>query len=172
MWTWGERHVLGAPVDGFHPNTGTVFQFHGCWWHGCPRCFGDRGRKIRNGKTRDQLYVATIARMEALRKAGHRVIEKWECQYEKTNEPCLTKQTKSYPHAIFYDFESLHDTTQRKEPTADLTYEAAHVPISVSIGDMLEHEPTHFCDPDPKKLINRFMEELERRGKNIRETVK
>ena len=24
----GERHVLGAPVDGFDPNTGTVFQFH------------------------------------------------------------------------------------------------------------------------------------------------
>ena len=152
----GERHVLGAPVDGFHSNTGTVFQFHGCWWHGCPRCFGDRGRKIRNGKTRDELYAATIARTEALRKAGFQVIEKWECQYEKTNEPCLLKQTKSYPHAIFYDFESLHDTTQRKEPTPYLTYESAHVPISVSIGDTLELEPTHICDPDPKQLISRF----------------
>ena len=58
----GERHVLGAPVDGFKPRTGTVFQFHGCWWHGCPRCFTDRGRKIRHGKTRDDLYAATIAR--------------------------------------------------------------------------------------------------------------
>ena len=118
----GERHVLGARVGGFHSNTGRVFQFHGCWWHGCPRCFGDRGRKIRNGKTRDQLYAATIARTEELRKAGFQVIEDWECQYEKTNERCLTKQTKSYPHAIFYDFESLHATTQRKELTAYLTY--------------------------------------------------
>ena len=168
----GERHVLGAPVDGFDPNTGTVFQFHGCWWHGCPRCFGDKGRIIRHGKTRDQLYASTLARTEALRKAGHWVIEKWQCQYEKTNEPCPTKQTKSYPYAIFYDFESLHDTTQRKEPTADLTYEAAHVPISVSIGDTLEREPTHICDPDPKQLINRFMEELERRAENIREAVR
>ena len=168
----GERHVLGAPVDGFDPNTGTVFQFHDCWWHGCPRCFGDRGRIIRHGKTRDQLYAATIARTEALRKAGHRVIEKWQCQYEKKNEPCPKKQTKSYPYAIFYDFESLHDTKQRKEPTADLTYEAAHVPISVSIGDTLEREPTHICDPDPKQLINRFMQELERRAENIREAVR
>ena len=88
----GERHILGAPVDGFDPNTGTVFQFHGCWWHGCPRCFTNRGEKIRNGKTRDELYAATIARTEALREAGHRVIEKWECQYEKTNEPCPKKQ--------------------------------------------------------------------------------
>ena len=167
----GERHVLGAPVDGFDANTGAVFQFHGCWWHGCPRCFGDRGRIIRNGKTRDELYAATIARTEALREAGHRVIEKWECQYEKTNEPCLKKQTKSYPYAIFYDFESLSDKTQRKEPTADLTYEAAHVPISVSIGDMLEREPTHICDREPKQLINRFMAELERRTGNIRAAV-
>ena len=168
----GERHVLGAPVDGFDPNTGTVFQFHGCWWHGCPRCFGDRGRIIRYGKTRDQLYASTIARTEALRKAGYRVIEKWQCQYEKTNEPCPKKQTKSYPYAIFYDFEALHDTTQRKEPTADLTYEATHVPISVSIGDTLEREPTHICDPDTKQLINRFMQELERRAENIREAVR
>ena len=167
----GERHVLGAPVDGFEPKTCTVFQFHGCWWHGCPRCFTDRGRKICQGKTRDELYAATIARTRALRKAGYRVIEKWECQYKKTNEPSLTKKTKSYPHAIFYDFEALNDTKQRKAPTADLTYEAAHVPISVSIGDTLEREPTHICDPDPKQLIKRFTQELERRGQNIRQVV-
>ena len=53
-----------------------------------------------------------------------------------------------------------------------LTYEAAHVPISVSIGDTLEREPTHICDPDPKQLITRFMEELERRGENIRQAVR
>ena len=62
----GKRYVLGAPVDGLEPKTGTIFQFHGCWWHDCPRCFSDRDRKTRLGKTRDQLYVATIARTEAL----------------------------------------------------------------------------------------------------------
>ena len=113
-----------------------------------------------------------MARTEALRKVGHHVIEKWECQYAKMNDPSLTKQKKSYPHAIFYDFESLHDTSQRKEPTAYLMYEDVHVPISVSIGDTLEHEPTHICDSDPKQLIIRFMEELERRGENIRAEVR
>ena len=72
------------------------------------------GRKIHHNQTRDQLYAATRARTEALRRAGHQVIEKWECQYEKTNEPCLTKQKKSYLHAIFYDFEPLHDTNRKK----------------------------------------------------------
>ena len=69
------------------------------------------------------------------------------------------KETKTYPHAIFYDFESLHDSTKRKEATDYLTYDNAHVPIS------LEREPTHICDPDAKELIRKFMEELKRRGK-------
>ena len=111
--------------------------------------------------------MATLERTRALINAGHRVIEKWECDDIKTKEKNPKKQTKTYPHAIFYDFESLHDSTKRKEATDYLTYDNAHVPISVSIGDTLELEPTHICDPDPKELIRRFMEELKRRARNI-----
>ena len=53
-----------------------------------------------------------------------------------------------------------------------LTYENMHVPISVSIGDTLAREPTHICDPDPKEMIKKFMEELKRRGRNIRALVR
>ena len=42
----------------------------------------------------------------------------------------------------------------------------------MSIGDTLEREPTHICDANPKELIRKFMEELERRGKNIRAVVR
>ena len=31
----GERVIKGHPVDGYQPETKTVFQFHGCHWHGC-----------------------------------------------------------------------------------------------------------------------------------------
>ena len=48
-----------------------------------------------------------------------------------------------------------------------LTIENANVPISVSIGDTLETEPTHICEKDPAELVRKFMEELERRGRNI-----
>ena len=50
------------------------------------------------------------------------------------------------------------DKKKRKEATNDLTYENVHVPISVSIGDTLEREPTFFSDPDAKTLIKTFME--------------
>jgi len=44
--------------------------------------------------------------------------------------------------------------------------------ITVSIGDTLEREPTHICEGNPKKLIQTFMKELERRGANIRRRVR
>ena len=34
----GEIDICGAKVDGFNPETNTVYQYHGCFWHGCPKC--------------------------------------------------------------------------------------------------------------------------------------
>ena len=42
----------------------------------------------------------------------------------------------------------------------------------MSIGDTLEREPIHICERDPAELVRKFMEELERRGKNIRTKVR
>jgi len=53
-----------------------------------------------------------------------------------------------------------------------LTIKNTHVPISVSIGDTLEREPIHICERDPAELVHKFMEELDRRGKNIRAQVR
>ena len=169
----GERWIERAPVDGYNHENKIVFQYHGCYWHGCRKCYPDRDKIIDRGdKTREDLYIATKKRTAYLRKAGYRVIEAWACQVgEISDEPPQT-QTKNYPHAIFYDFESYGDKNQRKEPTDSLTIENTHVPISVSIGDTLEIEPTHICDRDPEKMIHKFMKELERRGKNIRKKVR
>ena len=35
----GERMVAGHAADGFCLETNMVFQFHGCNWHGCPKCY-------------------------------------------------------------------------------------------------------------------------------------
>jgi len=53
-----------------------------------------------------------------------------------------------------------------------LTIENEHVPISVSIGDTMNREPTHICERDLAELVRRFVEELERRGKVIRDRVR
>ena len=170
----GERWIEKRPVDGYNHEKRIVFQYHGCYWHGCPKCYQDRDKIIHRGdKTREDLYQATKRRTAYLRKAGYRVIECWACEVgEKYVEQLPETQTKNYPHAIFYDFESYGDENQRKEPTDSLTIVNEHVPISVSIGDTFEREPTHICDRDPEKMTRKFMEELERRGKNIRKQVR
>ncbi|KAL9953248.1 hypothetical protein ACROYT_G040634 [Oculina patagonica] len=170
----GERWVERAPVDGYDPISKTVFQYHGCHWHGCRKCYPQDRNKIivRNDQTREDRFKATMKRTGWLRLRGYRVVEAWACEVRKSFVDTPRAQTKSYPHAILYDFEAYGDNNQRKEPTPTLTIENAHVPISVSIGDTLEREPTHICERDPAELVRKFMEELERRGKNIRVQVR
>ena len=164
----GERWIKQAPVDGYDPETRTIYQYHGCPWHGCRSCFPkERERIIGKGeKTLEERFEATKERTAELRKEGYRVIEAWQCEVgwiSGIEEP--KEETKSYPHAVFYDFETYGDDTKRERVTPNLQIENEHVPISVSIGDTLEREPTHICKRDPAELVRRFVEELERRGK-------
>ena len=173
----GERWVERAPVDGYHHATKTVFQYHGCHWHGCRKCFPhDSDKIVKHGdKTREDKYQATMKRSAWLRNASYRVVEAWACEAGRHDDDDQPKvKIKGFPHAIFYDFESYGDSNQRKEPTPTptLTIENADVPISVSVGDTLEREPTHICERDPSELVSKFMEELEMRGKNIRARVR
>ena len=162
----GERCLLGSPVDGYEPKSRTVFEFHGCFYHGCPRCVKTKRNEITLiGKTPNQLYYATLAKTAVLRRAGFNVVEKWGCEYQYEGKPMPPKKNEQYPHFIFYDFEALHDKSQAGQPTSRLAYEAVHVPISVSIGDTKEREPTFIVDRDPKQLVAR-------RGDAIREEVK
>ena len=170
----GERWIGKRPVDGYNHEKKIVFQYHGCYWHGCPKCYQDRDKIIERGdRTREDLYQATKRRTAYLRKEGYRVIECWACEVgDKYVEQLPQTQTKSYPHAILYDFEAYGDKNKRKELTNNLTIENEHVPISVSVGDTLKKEPTHICEREPAELIRKFMKELERRGKNIRKKVR
>ena len=160
----GERYLERAPVVGYNPKTKTVFQYHGCHWRGCRQCFPiESSDKIiaQNAQTREDRFIATSKRTKALRTA-------WACEVGEIVAELPRSQSRSYRHAILYDFESYVDKNQRKEPTPMLTFENTHVPISVSVGDTFNREPTHICEKDPKEQVRKFMEDLERRGKNIR----
>ena len=182
----GERQILGARVDGYHPESKTVFQFHGCLWHGCEKCYPEERQKpvqqkTRQGKvisrldtekqpmSRKTAYEHTLLRTQFLRKNGYRVVEKWE--HEKptpwANMHCPKVETETYPHAIVYDFESYQDTSKAVRPTSDLFYESEHVPISVSLADTLNPEPEYIVSRDPAELIRLFHQSLERRHEAI-----
>ena len=153
----GERYIERSLVDGYDPITKTVYQYHGCNWHRCLRCFpNDRDRIIdHNNKTREEQYQATLERTRAPRKAVYCVIKKWPRQVGKTEAEILSSKIRSYPDAIFCDFEACLDKNKRKELTDTLTLTNAHIPISVSVGDTLERETTHMCERDRKELIRK-----------------
>ena len=130
--------MKALPVDGYNLETKTVFQYHGCPYHGCPKCYPNRQEVLASGKTAKQLYEDTVKQTASLRNRGYRVIEAWSCEVGFLKGELPRKQTQTYPHAIFYNFEAYGDTNQWKEPTGALTIESAHVPISVSIGDTLD----------------------------------
>ena len=185
----GERQILGAAVDGYHQESKTVFQFHGCFWHGCKQCYPTERtafvRQKQQGKVTTRLdsqgkpmrrkdaYGLTLQRTKLLEAAGYTVVEKWE--HEKptpwTTTRCPERQTETYPHAIVYDFESYQDTSKASCPTRDLSFESEHVPISVSIADTLNPEPEYIVSKDPGELIHLFHQSLERRYEAIRADV-
>ena len=115
--------------------------------------------------SRKTAYELTLLRTQFLRKEGYRVVEKWE--HEKptpwANTSCPKVETKTYPHAIVYDFEAYQDTSKAVRPTSDLFYESEHVPISVSLADTLNPEPEYIVSRDPAELIRLFHQSLERR---------
>ena len=79
-------HRMTYTPDGFDPVTNTVYEFHGC-----RSCF-PRHRDIKSNtnpdRTFNEVYVATQVKMQTLRNAGYRVVEKWECQWTKeVNDP-------------------------------------------------------------------------------------
>ena len=195
----GERWIEKRPVDGFNQKKNLVLQYHGCRWHGCPKCFPDRNQIIEHGeKTVEELYQATKRRTEHLRKVGYKVVECWGCQWmpegaKKYGEEIPKPITKAYPHAILYDFEAYLDGKVRKAATKDLTIENRQIPITVSIGDTLETtetieivetkegkketkvkvpKVTHICEKKPRVLIQKFMKELRRRERDITAKVR
>ena len=73
----GEKRVGKYFLDGYHEETHTAFEFHGCSWHGCPRCYARDTVNSVNGKTMHELHQSTIEKTEFLKK-GYNVVEEWE----------------------------------------------------------------------------------------------
>ena len=83
----GSRHI---PVDGFDRTTRTVYQFHGCWWHG-HACKQHKDCHKELLETRRERTIETRAYLKRL---GYKVIEIRECDWYKQKKKC--PQTKKF----------------------------------------------------------------------------
>jgi len=62
----GERWIAGAPVDGYESITKTVFQYHGCKFHGCHA-------HCKQGNARD-LFQKTQQQEHKIMNAGYNLV--------------------------------------------------------------------------------------------------
>jgi len=78
----GEYRIPGTNfhVDGFDVTTNTVYEFHGCFWLGCPSCYPNRHEKhLRHyDRTMQDVYETTQQKIQQLREQGYTVVEMWE----------------------------------------------------------------------------------------------
>ena len=65
----------------------TVYEFYGCKFHGCHKCY-NQGQ---------HLYNTTMERENTLKAAGSKLISIWECEcYGMKTHMSSTKKTKNY----------------------------------------------------------------------------
>jgi G:T-mismatch repair DNA endonuclease (very short patch repair protein) len=79
-----------------------VFEFQGCFWHGCSKCYPDRNEMNDvSKKSMQELYDKTQIKKSYLREQGYTVIEMWECDYyEKIGPGCAVEDIKTYMETL------------------------------------------------------------------------
>ena len=151
------------PVDGYEPESKTIFQYYGCKWHGCP-C-----QKERNS-LEEERYTKTIDLEKKMKEQEFNLICVWQCEKPELKKMRFKKEFRPYPYFIVYDFEAILEKMNEPQ-TEELNITSRHVPVSVAINDNLTNKPVFIVDKNPESLITRFVEELMRRQKKIAEKV-
>ena len=81
-----EKRIGKLPVDGWCAKTRTAYQFHGCYFHGCPKCYDQNETNKLNGKTMATLLADTKKHTTYLRRHV-KVVEMWECTWKRERDP-------------------------------------------------------------------------------------
>lgn len=78
----GEKQIDPYPVDDYSTlqnGERVVYEFHGCFWHGCTTCFS---RNTTNPVMSD-LYQKTMDKQRFIEQEGYKYISIWECDFSR-----------------------------------------------------------------------------------------
>ena len=75
-------------VDGYCHGTQTVYEFQGCFTHGCPTCYPNRHEKhVRHyDRTMQDVYETSQHKVQQLREQGYTVVQIWGCEWKRLKE--------------------------------------------------------------------------------------
>jgi len=83
-------------VDGYCAETKTVYEFLGCFWHGC-KCKPMRDHKILDEDTLAERYEETMSTIEQITAAGYTVKLMWECKFDAAKIPDQKPELLTHP---------------------------------------------------------------------------
>jgi G:T-mismatch repair DNA endonuclease (very short patch repair protein) len=86
-------------VDGYCAKTKQVFEYLGCFWHGCPCILNRHGPIGNTNETMLSRHEETTARLQKIKDAGYKVISIWGCEFKKLlrENPGLQNEICSHP---------------------------------------------------------------------------
>jgi hypothetical protein len=98
----GEAHISPTiRVDGLDEETKTVYEFYGCFYHACPRCYPNRFQiHPFFGIIYDEVFKRTQQREEDIRSLDFNLKCMWECDWNnmKEAEPDLQQFVENNIH--------------------------------------------------------------------------
>jgi hypothetical protein len=68
-------------VDGYCKETKTIYEFLGCWYHGCPTCQDEEKIHCWKNISMKELYQEFLDRKHIFEENGYNVIYMWECKW-------------------------------------------------------------------------------------------
>ena len=85
-------------VDGFCKENNTVYEFYGCFWHGCQNCYKPNIVNSKNQMDMGTLNDRTIEKRENIKNAGYNHVSTYECILNKNKD--FQKFAKTFDNEI------------------------------------------------------------------------
>ena len=100
----GREFKIGKyKVDGYCEENRTVYEFHGCWFHGCVKCFKEKTFNPMKKQTMEQLRRKTQQKAQFIINEKYNYIEIWEHEWDE-----LVKSNKEINNFVSNSSISIH----------------------------------------------------------------
>ena len=82
----GEHKIQDiGKIDGYCEPTNTVYEFQGCFWHGCPKCYSQDTINPYNQIDMGELHEQTKTKNKKITDLGYNLVEMFECDLKNDN---------------------------------------------------------------------------------------
>jgi G:T-mismatch repair DNA endonuclease (very short patch repair protein) len=82
----GEHKIQDiGKIDGYCETTNTVYEFQGCFWHGCPKCYSQDTINPYNQIDMGDLHEQTKTKNKKITDLGYNLVEMFECDLKNDN---------------------------------------------------------------------------------------